>query len=212
MSIFAGLLDPRIVVVEKPITGSPAARFAEEAQCVAKAVDKRKREFLTGRDCAHEALSALGAPAVPLLPSPDRFPLWPEGFIGSITHTDSQCAAAAGRASGNLRSIGIDLEPAEALPDDLWETVCRPEERARLADSALDQRGLLARAVFSAKECAFKAQFPLTGQMLEFEEIAVEIDLARGLFVASYLRGAPQASATGRIRITDGLLATALSL
>lgn len=211
MSIFAGLLDPLVVVIEKPIAELPAA-YPEEARCVAQAVGKRRREFLTGRACAHEALSALGAAPAPLLAGPDRLPVWPQGFIGSITHTDRACAAAAGRTGGDLRSIGIDLEPAEDLPTDLWETVCRPEERAWLDSAPSAGRGLLARAIFSAKECAFKAQFPLTRAMLEFEEIAVEIDLARGAFRASFLSGAPQASATGRVRLANGLLASALSL
>jgi 4'-phosphopantetheinyl transferase EntD len=73
-------------------------------------------------------------------------------------------------------------------------------------------QGLLARAIFSAKECAFKAQFPLTHAMLEFEEIGVAVDLDRGLFKASFLSGAPQSSVAGRIRIANGLLACAIAL
>ncbi|MDQ8699155.1 hypothetical protein [Hyphomicrobium sp. LHD-15] len=60
--------------------------------------------------------------------------------------------------------------------------------------------------------CAFKAQFPLTRAMLEFEEIGVTVDLYRGLFTASFLSGAPQASAQGGIRIANGLLACAIAL
>jgi 4'-phosphopantetheinyl transferase EntD len=212
VSIFAGLLDARFAISERPITEAAPAIFPEEAKCVAHAVEKRRREFLAGRACAHEALDTLGAPSVALLPGSDRAPIWPQGFIGSITHTDRHCAAAVAKTGREIRSVGIDLEPAEPLSADLWETVCRREERAWLEMTAADERGLLARAIFSAKECAFKAQFPLTQTLLEFEEIAVTIDLARELFTASFLSGAPKRSAPGRVRIANGLLATALSL
>lgn len=212
MSIFAGLLDPHVVVIQKPIGTTPTAPFEEERRTVAHAVEKRRREFLTGRACAHEALSALGAAPAPLLPDDDRVPIWPGGFAGSITHTDQVCAVAVARTGNGLRAVGIDLEPAQRLPGDLWETVCRTEELDWLATAPQPDRGVLARALFSAKESAFKAQFPLTRRMLEFEEIAVVLDLARGLFLASYSSGAPQAAVTGRFRISNGLLATAVTL
>lgn len=212
MSIFAGLLDARVAISEKLISETPAAKFPEEAHYVAGAVEKRRREFLTGRACAHEALAKLSAASAPILAGQDRAPIWPQGFIGSITHSDSYAAAAVTRSDGGILSIGIDLEPAEPLPLDLWETVCLPEERAWLEGLPSAAQGLLARAIFSAKECAFKAQFPLTHAMLEFEEIGVTVDLDRGLFTASFLSGAPQSSAEGRIRIANGLLACAIAL
>lgn len=212
MSIFAGLLDARFAISERPIAEATAAMFPEEAHCITHAVEKRRREFLAGRACAHEALSTLGAPSAALLPGSDRMPIWPEGFIGSITHTDRHCAAAVAKSDEGIRSVGIDLEPAEPLPADLWKTVCRLEERAWLETAAGDERGLLARATFGAKECAFKTQFPLTRTMLEFEDIAVTIDLAGGAFTALFLSGTPVRSAPGRIRIANGLLACALSL
>lgn len=212
MSIFAGLLGPRIALAERPIADAPEPLFAETARAVADAVEKRRREFLTGRACAHDALTALGAPATALLPGTDRLPAWPEGFTGSITHTDHYCAAAALRTGNGIRSIGIDLEPDEPLPDDLWEMICRPEEAAMIAALAPHEQGLYARALFSAKECAFKAQFPLTRTMLEFSEVGVALDLADGRFEATYMRGAPVSSARGRIRVGDGFIATALTL
>lgn len=212
MKIFAGLLDKRFAVSEMPIVETPSAIFPEEARFVAQAVEKRKREFLAGRACAHNALAELGTTPAPLLSDTDRLPLWPEGYIGSITHTDRYCAAAVVKTGEGIRSVGIDLEPAEDLPSDLWDTVCRPQERAWLASGVAGERGLLARAIFSAKECAFKAQFPLTRTMLEFEEVAVTFDLPHGLFTASFLRGAPKSAAQGRIRIANGFVACAMSL
>jgi 4'-phosphopantetheinyl transferase EntD len=41
--------------------------FAEEATLVARATEKRRREFTTGRECARGALAALGIAAAPIL-------------------------------------------------------------------------------------------------------------------------------------------------
>jgi 4'-phosphopantetheinyl transferase EntD len=212
VSIFADLLNGRFAVSEMPIEETPAALFPEEARFVANAVEKRRREFLVGRACAHNALSELGAAPAALLPGPDRVPIWPPGYAGSITHTDRYCAAAVARSDTKIQTIGIDLEPAEDLPEDIRETVCRAEERAWIAGFPTEQQGLLARAIFSAKECAFKAQFPITRTMLEFDEIEVAIDLAREVFTAFFLRGTPRAEAQGRIRIANGFVASTLSL
>ena len=211
MSIFSGLFDRSVALRQRPI-GEAAALFPETARCVAGAVEKRRREFLTGRACAHEALAELGAPAEALLPGPDRVPLWPAGFTGCITHTDRDCAAAACRIRHDIRSVAIDLEPAEPLPPDLWDAICRPEERAWVEAQPSTEKGVLVRAIFSAKECAFKAQFPLTRRMLGFHEVAVELELAEERFAVTYPHGAAQCTARGRIRMADGLIACALTL
>lgn len=211
MSVFAGLLDSRIALAERPLKETPPAPFPELAKVVENAVEKRRREFLTGRVCAHDALSALGAPATALLPGPDRLPVWPQGFTGSITHTDTYCAAVAGRIGEGLRAIGIDLEPAVPLPADLWETVCGPDELEFAQALPPGEGGVYARLLFCAKECAFKAQFPLTRLMLEFDEIAVTFG-PEGYFEATFERGVPQASAQGRIRVAGGFVACALTL
>lgn len=216
MSIFAGLLDPRIVIVEHAIGDGPAAAFPEEDVAVAHAVAKRRREFLAGRNSAHEALSKLGAPRAPLLPGPDRMPLWPAGYVGSITHTDSHCAVAVGRADDGISAIGIDLEPAEALPPGILETICRAEEIAWLQSAARNEQDLLARAIFSAKECTFKCQFPVTREMLEFEDLSIAIDIRAETFRATFERDAGEFprghTARGRIRTANGLLASAMAL
>jgi 4'-phosphopantetheinyl transferase EntD len=216
VSIFAGLLDPRIAIVERAIGDGLAASFPEEEAAVARAVAKRRREFLAGRNAAHDALAKLGAPRKPLLPGPDRMPLWPAGYVGSITHTDCHCAVAVGRADDGVRAIGIDLEPAETLPPGVLETIGRAEEIAWLQSAARNKRDLLARALFSAKECTFKCQFPVTREMLEFEDLSIEIDLSAETFKATFERDAGEFprghTARGRIRVANGLLASAIAL
>lgn len=95
--------------------------------------------------------------------------------MGSITHTETWCAAAVGPA-GRFRSIGLDAEPAAPLDGELWATVLTPEERQWLAHRPPRHRGTLARLLFSAKEAAFKCQYPITRALLDFEAFAVEIE------------------------------------
>ncbi|MEM7435734.1 MAG: 4'-phosphopantetheinyl transferase, partial [Myxococcota bacterium] len=94
-------LDPRIHV---------GALLPEEASIVAGAVPRRVSEFTAGRTCARQALSKLKGPSgYALLQGEDRGPIWPTGFVGSITHADFWCAAAVARES-DVRAVGIDIE------------------------------------------------------------------------------------------------------
>ena len=55
----------------------------------------------------------------------------------------------------------------------------------------MGRRGRLARAIFSAKECVFKAQYPLTGSMLGFDAFGIDLKLAAGTFTATALQPIP---------------------
>ena len=70
----------------------------------------------------------------------------------------------------NQRGLGIDVEPAETLPDELLDLVTTSRERATINSDPY--RG---RLVFVAKEAVYKAVFPLDRCFLEHHE--VEIDL-----------------------------------
>jgi 4'-phosphopantetheinyl transferase EntD len=76
-----------------------ATLFPEEKTFIAKAVDKRRREFTTARGCARAALAALGLPPAPIVPGPRGAPQWPTGVVGSITHCAGYCAWALARTA-----------------------------------------------------------------------------------------------------------------
>ncbi|AHB47827.1 phosphopantetheinyl transferase [Hyphomicrobium nitrativorans NL23] len=216
MSAFSGLFDKRIAFAEIPI-GDPSVTICEEeAAAVSNAVLRRKQEYAAGRTCARRVLAALGASPSPLLAGSDRLPSWPTDYVGSITHDDRYAAAAAGRIADGIRSIGIDLEPAEPLPADLHELICRPEELAWLGRRPAAERGVLARVLFGAKECAFKCQYPLTRRMLEFHEVSVSLDVGCEAFCASYLCDEVIAicgpAVRGRFRIAGASIACAIVL
>ena len=58
-----GRILPPGVAAEEAFTDPPDVKlFPEEEAAIAKAVDKRRREFTTARACARAALARLGLP------------------------------------------------------------------------------------------------------------------------------------------------------
>lgn len=213
---FAWLADAHIAVREMALADELGELFPEERAYVTRAVPRRAREFAAGRTCARQAMATLGYPSAAIPAGADRAPCWPDGLIGSITHTADHCAAAVARRGDGYRAIGLDLEPALALPPELIDTVCLPAEKAWLQDQPPSDRPVLARAIFSAKECAYKAQYPLSRQMLEFHELHLALDMQRGRFAATLLRDCPPFAMdeciAGRFRIERGHIACAVAL
>ena len=156
----------------------------------------------------------LGFNPVAMPPGQDRQPVWPKGIVGSITHTDNHCAAAVGRLSSGIGSVGIDLEPDNSLPTDILGLVCRPEERLWLQEQPIGRRGLLAKVIFSAKECAYKAQYPLSRDMLEFHDFRIRLDCDADRFEAEFMRECTPFIAgqrlQGQLRIANGGIACAV--
>jgi 4'-phosphopantetheinyl transferase EntD len=194
---------PGSVAAEEAFDDPPGATlFPEEEAVLARAVDKRRREFTTVRLCASRAVARLGAAPVPLVPGRRGAPQWPPGLVGSMTHCAGYRAAAVARA-GDLRAVGIDAEPNQPLPDGVLEAVARAEEQARLSDLAVGAPDVCPdRLLFSAKESVFKAWFPLTGRELGFDEAALTFDPAGRTFCARLLADPP---------VVDGCALTELS-
>jgi 4'-phosphopantetheinyl transferase EntD len=191
--------------------------FSEEELLVARATEKRRREFATGRECAREALSGLGVGKVPILRGYRGAPQWPAGVTGSITHCPGYCAAAVARTR-DLAAIGLDAEPNDTLPGGVLEMVSQPGERARLRDLwAAAPEISWDRLLFCAKEAVYKAWFPLTGQWLGFGDADVTINAADATFSARLLVPAPagvplDGGFTGKWLARDGFILTAIAV
>jgi 4'-phosphopantetheinyl transferase EntD len=170
------LRDPRVKIAEMDPRQMPAGMglFPEESQCVAHAVQSRREQFSAGRWLARLAWAELGQTPVALLNDERRAPIWPAGIVGTITHTQSWCAVAVARQS-TVQGIGADVEAATPLDAGLWERVCRPEEREFLLERPAELRGLLAKALFSAKESIYKALFPEVRLFLDFQGMRIEL-------------------------------------
>ncbi|MEV0407255.1 4'-phosphopantetheinyl transferase superfamily protein [Actinoallomurus sp. NPDC050550] len=212
------LLPPEAAAEETYGDAPATTLFPEEEALLARAVDKRRREFTTVRACARAALARLDVAPAPILPGESRAPIWPAGIVGSMTHCDGYRASAVARAR-DLLTIGIDAEPNGPLPDGVLEAVSRPEERAWLADLlAAEPDVRWDRLLFSAKESVYKAWFPLTRRWLGFEGASVTVDPEAGTFAAALtvtppeVDGRPLTGFTGRWLAHDGLIVTAIAV
>jgi 4'-phosphopantetheinyl transferase EntD len=153
--------------------------LGNEERAVSNAAGKRRREFAAGRSCARRALARLGVPPDSIEVGEHRQPLWPFGTIGSITHCEGFCAAAAAH-SGSVLGVGIDAERNDQRATEIAELIAHAEDRmvGTLPTSLPAEL-----VIFSAKESFFKSWFPITSVWLGFADVAVEIDAAAGTFV-----------------------------
>ncbi len=196
--------------------------FPAEEHLIAKAVEKRRRDFIGARHCARQALAQLGEPQVAIGKGERGMPLFPRGIVGSLTHCDGYRAAALAHRL-RWRSIGIDAEPHDTLPDGVLDSVSLPAERDWLRGAIPDTGLHLDRLLFCAKEATYKAWFPLTLRWLGFEDahITFTVDTAgsAGTFHSELLipgqvvdGGTPLTSFDGRWSITEGLILTAIEV
>lgn len=147
----------------------------EEILHIERSVPKRRREFTAGRNCLRRALVALGHPEVAIGVGPNREPLLPHGYVGSITHTDDYCAAALLHKRFGV-SIGIDAEPKKFLERDVVDLILRPSEQRHVDDLCKCYPGLpWDRMIFSAKEAFHKALFRIWPVMLDFLDAEVTV-------------------------------------
>ena len=207
--VFAELYDDPADLVALP----------EEEPLIERSVAKRRNEFITVRHCARLAMEELGVPPAPILKGEKGEPQWPSGVVGSLTHCQGYRGAVVGRATA-VRSVGIDAEPHDVLPDKVLEAISLPRERHEIA--ALPGGLHWDRILFCAKEATYKAWFPLTQRWLGFEDahITFEVDAGgtTGSFVSRILidpaarSGPPLRELGGRWSVAGGLALTAIVL
>ncbi len=170
-SALEAILPAGVAVCVLPIETVAEPLFAQEEAAMQKAVAKRRQEFALGRMAARRALRQLGIVAGALPVRADRQASWPAGVTGSISHNDQWCVAVVAKQP-NIVSIGVDIEVATPLDAGLEHLVCLASEQAKTAQDR--ESGLTAKRIFSAKEAAFKCQYPLTQRMFGFERFEVK--------------------------------------
>jgi 4'-phosphopantetheinyl transferase EntD len=193
--------------------GAPTGTLKPEELALlgGRITENRRNEFAAGRTCARKALAFFGMHDRAILIGQERQPLWPEGLVGSITHCEGYCAAAAASVA-DLESIGIDAEPNRPLPPGVLETIAIENERRWLHDA---QRSFVCwdRLLFSIKESVFKTWYPITNCWLDFNMAEVTIDPATGTFKASISHNLARISGSlgtieGRYLVRDSHLFT----
>jgi len=140
-------------------------------QTLTLAVDKRRAEYLAARYAARCLLQEAGCQgSVGSLPN--RAPLWPAGWRGSISHTDEYAIAVIVQENANL-SPGIDIEKLD--PTTMLEIASMfttPGEQSLLARTELPYETALLIA-FSSKESLFKALYPEVNHFFGFDAAQV---------------------------------------
>jgi len=178
ISDLLGTLSPTGVVFSNgEIADLSAHLWPEERAAMVRSVSKRVFEFSSGRFHARQALLQAGAKPQAIPVDLDRTPVWPPGIVGSISHSNRHCIALAAKAA-DFSTVAVDLEVATPLDDSLIGYVCDTEELPKPPSA----RALVAKYAFCAKECFYKAYYPLVRRFLEFSDVRVSIDMDRGVF------------------------------
>jgi 4'-phosphopantetheinyl transferase EntD len=167
------LFPPGVAVAELRGPGDVRLLYPAEAESLKGSVPKRVGEFAAGRLCARRALAEFGIHNFALRVGDKRQPLWPAHMIGSISHTTGLCAAVVAERE-HLVAVGLDSEVAGQVPEDIWPTICLPEEMDWLAALPEPMRAAGATLIFSAKEAFYKCQYPLVREWLDFHDVKVQ--------------------------------------
>lgn len=149
-----------------------------ERELVSASAPLRRRTFASGRYCARAALVEAGLPPVQLLRADDGAVLWPDGVIGSVSHTNEWAVAAVAVPDmSEALSLGVDLERIQVLEAGVLKLVATSAERAELAEAGSEEWH--ATALFSLKESLYKCLRPVCGRFIEFAEVEIS-DIVSG--------------------------------
>jgi enterobactin synthetase component D len=133
----------------------------------------RKEQYLIGRYCAYRALRSAGFAGDFHLPSnDDGSPLWPEGHVGSITHTKNYVSAIVGLTT-IYRGLGIDSQLI--MNEKTFISIHKKVMTQNELQMTLPGWNFLevATLVFSFKESIYKCLRPLCGQFFGFSDAEI---------------------------------------
>lgn len=144
-----------------------------EKQAASQFSGKRLKDFSTGRYCARKALAAIGHENAEILVGDDKQPIWPTGYVGSISHSGKLVGAVAAKAS-RVKSIGLDIETIGKIKPDMWQLLYTEDETDFLNSFTGEELAYYTTLLFSFKESFYKLQFPLTKTFLNFTDVEVK--------------------------------------
>jgi len=184
-----------------PLTGTELAQAREMSE-------KRLDMFRLGRHCARKALEASGHPSAELPIGPGRAPLWPPGYVGSITHTSEHALAAVAPLT-EISGLGIDVEARGELEPAVRRLICREDELPALG--RLGEPDIADPLLFSAKESVFKCIWPTVRRYVDFRELALIFEPGTHAFRIATADRLPDSlcdSLRGSYRVSDAHIAT----
>lgn len=157
------------------LIGQPSASdFPDEESIILNAAPKRRAEFRAGRSYAREALALVGCPRSNIPKDRHGAPIWPPGYRGSISHTDSLAIAVAA-PDAYFRGLGLDIETVTPVDKDLGPFIFRPGELQEIPNwEGCDVDP--SKCIFSAKEAFIKLYYSIDGVLLDFLEVSISFD------------------------------------
>ncbi|EAR23272.1 phosphopantetheinyl transferase PptA, putative [Nitrococcus mobilis Nb-231] len=100
--------------------------------------------------------------------------MWPDGIVGSISHTDSLCVSVVA-AEDRFHAVGIDLEQNSRVTPELFSMLFTQRELAVLDRLALEKRfNFIPTLAFSAKEAFYKFCSP--EKYFDFLDVEIEFN------------------------------------
>ncbi len=182
---WASLLPLRVRIRAGKLSADVIPLTHTELASAGEISSERKRELESGRTYAKRALAAFGVNNVELPVGNDRAPIWPKGFVGSITHVrkgaDGYCAAAIAR-SDEFSAIGIDVEYAAGLAPSIWPAILTAAELDQVSRLPAPERESDVIRRWCVKEATAKASRQRLDPLF-FETKRCEADSNRFLLV-----------------------------
>lgn len=132
----------------------------------------RRAEYLAGRHCAAGALLRADASHVQVGTGFAREPRWPQGMVGSITHTRDYALAVVA-PEGKVRWLGVDAEDIAASVDRQTVAMVARDSEYRLLRDAFDDEALAFSVAFSLKESFYKAAYRSVRRYFDFLDAEV---------------------------------------
>jgi 4'-phosphopantetheinyl transferase EntD len=207
------LFPAEVVTEETTIPALVENLHPAEQMCIKRAALRRRLDFAGGRACARRALAKLGIGAFPLQMGEKGEPVWPTGIVGSISHSGGRCAAAVARWR-RIRSLGLDLECLGPFEEGVIKLVCTAPELEWVQSLPGARRPMAFGLLFSAKECFYKCQFPLTRRWLDFHDVDIRVFPEDEEFEPTGPAcsvGVGVAFSRGRYLVSDGYVITGLT-
>ncbi|MBL4658901.1 MAG: 4'-phosphopantetheinyl transferase superfamily protein [Alcanivoracaceae bacterium] len=150
---------------------------------IRRSVAKRQAEFLVGRFVATKALLRSGFvdSSTPIIAiGKNREPIWPNGYVGSITHNKNTAICAIDNIE-TTSLLGIDVETIldDETASEIASQIHDEVEKFVLVDNGFTSNQATT-LIFSAKEAIFKALYPIVQEFFGFESFRVKyIDIHR---------------------------------
>lgn len=135
-----------------------------------KSHNTRKCHFFTGQYISKIALNDLKSDSLTVQRHEDGYPLWPNRFSGSISHTKGLACCAI---SNTIKFVGVDVQIkiADSALLLIENRALSSDEQHHIASTNVFDQSTAVTLIFSAKEAIFKAIYPNVRIMFSFDTL-----------------------------------------